>query len=184
MGLCLAADLRGLCSNRSFLLQDLHISGCDGLVAFPGGFKASTPPFCWSTHSFCSLELYFCYVWLTKCCSRVIFSFLVTYSARLIFQFCVADLIATRSLQPSLYHCWTKVILSKRKGIYFLKGYFLFPLRRQGNKTKKKKKKLLLLILVLNLLSTSSPLSFNLGICFCTQIQNSLFLFNIKYIYH
>merc|ERR1711873_172519 len=114
------------------------------------------------------MGLYFCYVWLTKCCSRVIFSFLVTYSARLIFQFCVADLIATRSLQPSLYHCWTKDILSKRKGIYFLKGYFLFPLRRQGNKQKKKKKKkkkLLLLILVLILLSTSSPLSFNLGIC-------------------
>merc|ERR1712163_4945 len=36
--LCLAAD-------RSFLLQDLHLSGCDGLVAFPGGFEASAPPF-------------------------------------------------------------------------------------------------------------------------------------------
>merc|ERR1711873_33781 len=96
------------------------------------------------------------------------FSFLVTYSARLIFQFCVADLIATRSFQPSLYHCWTKDILSKRKGIYFLKGYFLFPLGGDGEKKKKKKKKkkkLLLLILVLILLSTSSPLSFNLGIC-------------------
>ena len=176
--LCLAADLRGLCSNRSFLLQDLHISGCDGLVAFPGGFKASTPPFCWSTHSFCSFGSF---LLLLRQAYKVLqsgyfFIFLVTYSARLIFHFCVADLIATRSFQPSLYHCWTKDILSKRKGIYFLKGYFLFPLRRQGNNYKKKKK-LLLLILVLNLLSTSSPLSFNLGICFCTQIQNSLFLF-------
>merc|ERR1712243_372738 len=63
------------------------------------------------------------------------------HSARLIFQFCVADLIATRSLQPSLYHCWTKDILSKRKGIHFLKGYFLFPLRRKGNIKKRKKKK-------------------------------------------
>merc|ERR1712240_182813 len=79
----------------------------------------------------------FCYVRLTKCCSQVIFSFLVTYSARLIFHFCVADLKATRSFQPSLYHCWTKDILSKRKGIYILKGYFLFPLRRQGNDKKK-----------------------------------------------
>merc|ERR1712240_989354 len=71
------------------------------------------------------------------------FSFLVTYSARLIFHFCVADLIATRSSQPSLYHCWTKDILSKRKGIYILKGYFSFPTRRQGNAQKKKEKKTL-----------------------------------------
>merc|ERR1712240_169105 len=145
----------------------------------------STPPFCWSTHSFCTFKSYISVTYgLQSVAVGLFFSFLVTYSARLIFQFCVADLIATRSFQPSLYHCWTKDILSKRKGIYFLKGYFLFPLRRQGNNKIKKKKKLLLFILVLNLLSTSSPLSFNLGICFCTQIQNSLFLFNIKYIYH
>ena len=173
--LCLAADLRGLCSNRSFLLQDLHISGCDGLVAFPGGFKASTPPFCWSTHSFCSLRVIFLLRMAYKVLQSGYFFIFGDHSARLIFQFCVADLIATRSFQPSLYHCWTKDILSKRKGIYFLKGYFLFPLRRQGNN--KKKKKTIIIILVLNLLSTSSPLSFNLGICFCTQIQNSLFLF-------
>merc|ERR1712112_32146 len=73
------------------------------------------------------------------------FSFLVTYSARLIFHFCVADLIATRSSQPSLYHCWTKDILSKRKGIYILKGYFSFPTRRQGNAKKKKKKKTIII---------------------------------------
>merc|ERR1712239_55670 len=102
-------------------------------------------------------EFYFCCIRLTKCCSQVIFSFLVTYSARLIFHFCVADLKATRSFQSSLYHCWTKDILSKRKGIYILKGYFSFPPRRQGN-AKKKKKNPLSLILILNLLSTSSPL--------------------------
>merc|ERR1712243_382658 len=141
MGLLLAAGLRGSWFDGSFLLQDLHFNGCDGLVPLPGGFEASTPPLCWPTHSFCSLEsFYFCCVRLTKCCSRIIFSFLVTYSARLIFHFCVADLIATRSFQPSLYHCWTKDILSKRKGIYILKGVFSFPLGRQGNAKKKKRK--------------------------------------------
>merc|ERR1712243_192564 len=85
--------------------------------------------------------VYFCCARLTKCCSRVIFSFLVTYLARLIFHFCVADLKATRSSQPSLYHCLTKDILSKRKGIYILKGYFSFPTRRQGNNINKKKEK-------------------------------------------
>merc|ERR1712112_548781 len=39
-------------------------------------------------------EFYFCCVRLTKCCSQVIFHFLVTYSARLLFHFCVADLKA------------------------------------------------------------------------------------------
>merc|ERR1712240_345335 len=36
----LAADLSGYWYDRSFLLQDLHFNGCDGLVALPGGFEA------------------------------------------------------------------------------------------------------------------------------------------------
>merc|ERR1712121_420432 len=138
-----------------------HFNGCDGLVAFPGGFEASTPPFCWSTHSFCSFGSLFLLRQAYKVLQLGFFSFLVTSSARLIFHFCVADLKATRSFQPSLYHCWTKDILSKRKGIYILKGYFAFPPRRQGN-GKKKKKTLFIILILLNLLSTSSPLSFNL----------------------
>merc|ERR1711873_139360 len=60
----------------SFLHQDLHFNGCDGLVTFPGGFEASTPPLCRPTHSYCSLGGFsFCYVRLTKCCSQVTFSF-------------------------------------------------------------------------------------------------------------
>merc|ERR1711873_105783 len=114
-------------------------------------------------------EFYSCCVRLTKCCSRVIFSFLVTYSARLIFHFCVADLKATQIVptQPAPLF-GRRIYFQNVRAFIFLKGYFLFPLRRQGN-NKKKKKKLLLFILVLNLLSTSSPLSFNLGNCFCTQ---------------
>merc|ERR1712240_374099 len=38
--LLLAADLSGYWYDRSFLLQDLHFNGCDGLVALPGGFEA------------------------------------------------------------------------------------------------------------------------------------------------
>merc|ERR1712243_155443 len=34
---------------------------------------------------------------------------------------------------PACTTVWTKDILSKRKGIYILKGYFSFPTRRQGN---------------------------------------------------
>merc|ERR1712112_148118 len=34
---------------------------------------------------------------------------------------------------PACTTVWTKDILSKRKGIYILKGYFSFPPRRQGN---------------------------------------------------
>merc|ERR1712112_619888 len=116
------------------LLQDLHLSGCDGLVAFPGGYEASTPPFVGLPIPFALSGVLFLLRQAYKVLqSGYFFHFLVTYSARLIFHFCVADLIATRSFQPSLYHCWTKEILSKRKGIYILKGYFSFPLRRQGN---------------------------------------------------
>merc|ERR1711873_48292 len=99
--LLLAAGLRGLWFDRIFLFQDLHFNGCDGLVTFPGGFEASTPPLCWLTHSLLPLMgLLFCYVRLTKCCSQVIFFiFLVTYSACLIFHFCVADLKAIQNVQ-------------------------------------------------------------------------------------
>merc|ERR1712240_828533 len=83
--------------DRSFLLQDLHFNGCDGLVAFPGGFEASTPPFCWSTHSFCSFGSFTSVAsGLQSVAVGSFFHFLVTYSARLIFHFCVADLKATQ----------------------------------------------------------------------------------------
>merc|ERR1711873_366438 len=111
--------------DRIFLLHDLYFNGCDGLVTFPGDFEASTPPLCRPTHSLLPLlGPSICYVRLTKYCSQVIFfHFLVTYSARLIFNFCVADLKAIQNVpnQPVTYF-GRQDLLSKRKGIYFLKG--------------------------------------------------------------
>merc|ERR1711873_196629 len=131
--LYLAADLRGLCSNRSFLLQDLHISGCDGLVAFPGGFKASTPPFCWSTHSFCSLRALFLLRMAYKVLQSGYFFIFGDLLSTPHFPFlcCRPDSNTIVPTQP--VPLLDEGILSKRKGIYILKGYFTFPPRRQGN---------------------------------------------------
>merc|ERR1712240_298420 len=83
----------------SFLLQDLHFNGCDGLVALPGGFEASTLPLCWPSRSYCSLGSFIPVAsGLQSVAVELFFSFLVTYSARLIFHFCVADLIATQNV--------------------------------------------------------------------------------------
>merc|ERR1712240_319341 len=95
--LLLAAGLRGLGFDGSFLLQDLHFNGCDGLVTFPGGFEAPTPPLCRPTHSYCSLGSFISVTsGLQSVAVKLFFHFLVTYSARLIFHFCVADLKATQ----------------------------------------------------------------------------------------
>merc|ERR1712121_429895 len=81
----------------SFPLQDLHFNGRDGLVALPGGFGASTPPLCWPTRSYCSLGSFISVAsGLQSVAVKLFFHFLVTYSARLIFHFCVADLKATQ----------------------------------------------------------------------------------------
>merc|ERR1712112_303385 len=101
--LLLAAGLRGSWFDGSFLLQDLHFNGCDGLVTFPGGSEASTPPLCRPTHSYCPLRGFNSVTsGLQSVAVKLFFHFLVTYSARLIFHFCVADLKATQNvpIQP------------------------------------------------------------------------------------
>merc|ERR1712121_412535 len=98
MGL-LAAGLRGSWFDGSLLLQDLHFNGCDGLVTFPGGFEVSTLPLCRPTHSYCSLGGFNSVTsGLQSVAVKLFFHFLVTYSARLIFHFCVADLKATQNV--------------------------------------------------------------------------------------
>ena len=61
-------------------------------------------------------------------------SFLVTYSARLLFHFCVADLKATQNVrnQPCT-NFGRQGSTFKSKAIYFLKGYSAFLQRRQRN---------------------------------------------------
>merc|ERR1712240_886193 len=73
---------------------------------------------------------------LTKCCSQVIFNykFLVTYSARLLSHFCVADLKATQNVQNQpCTNFGRQGSTFKSKAIYFLKGYSAFLLRRRRN---------------------------------------------------
>merc|ERR1712240_558527 len=106
---------------RNFLYQDFHFNGRDGLVTFPGGFAAFTPPLCRPTHSLLALPgPWNCYDRLTKCCSQVIFNFSVTYSARLLFHFCVADQKAIQNVrnQPCT-NFWTTGSSFKSKDIYF-----------------------------------------------------------------
>merc|ERR1712002_1336652 len=66
---------------------------------------------------------------------KLFFHFLVTYSARLIFHFCVADLKAIQYVrnQPVPYF-GRQDLLSKSKGIYFF-----FHLQKKKKKKKKKK---------------------------------------------
>merc|ERR1712112_720039 len=131
---------------------------------------------------------YFCCVRLTKCCSRVIFSFFGDLLSTPHFPFlcCRPDSNTIVPTQP--VPLLDKGILSKRKGIYILKGYFSFPPRRQGNAeyvfSLKKKKNI-------NINSNFKLIKYKFfhclltqGIVFCTTIQNSLFLFKTsKYIY-
>merc|ERR1712240_628248 len=73
---------------------------------------------------------------LTKCCSQVIFNykFLVTYSARLLSHFCVADLKATQNVQNQpCTNFGRQGSTFKNKAIYFLKGYSAFLQRRRRN---------------------------------------------------
>merc|ERR1711873_119135 len=100
-----------------------------------GRFCGFSPPLCWPTRSYCSfLEFYSCCVRLTKCCSRVIFSFGGDLLSTPHFPFlCCRPESNTELPDPACTTVWTKEILSKRKGIYILKGYFSFPPRRQGN---------------------------------------------------
>merc|ERR1712163_101554 len=89
--------------DRIFLLQDLHFNGCDGLVTSPGGFVASTPPLCRPTHCYCPLRGFDSVtLGLQSVAVKLFFHFLVTYSARLIFHFCVADLKATQNVPIQL----------------------------------------------------------------------------------
>merc|ERR1711873_239222 len=87
------------------------------------------------THGYCSLGGFsFCCVRLTKCCSQVIFSFFGDLLSTPHFSLlCCRPESNTYRPNPACTTVWTKDILSKRKGIYFLKGYFSFPQRRQGN---------------------------------------------------
>merc|ERR1712243_305556 len=82
---------------------------------------------------------YSCCVRLTKCCSQVIFSFFgdLLSTPHFPLLYCRPESNTDRP-NPACTTVWTKDILSKRKGIYILKGYFSFPLRRQGNAKKKK----------------------------------------------
>merc|ERR1711872_836789 len=96
---------------------------CDGLVALPGGFEASPPPLCWPTRSYCSLGSFI-----------PVASGLQSVAVELFFPFlCCRPESNTDRPNPACTTVWTKDILSKRKGIYILKGYFSFPPRRQGN---------------------------------------------------
>merc|ERR1712112_565836 len=81
-----------------------------------------------------SPEFYVCCVRLTKCCSRVIFSFCGDLLSTPHFPLlCCRPDSNTERPDPACTTVWTKEILSKRKGIYILKGYSSFPPRRQGN---------------------------------------------------
>merc|ERR1712163_29168 len=69
-------------------------------------------------------------------CSQVIFNykFLVTYSACLLFHFCVADLKATQNIRNQPYTNFGRQGSTfKSKAIYFLKGYSAFLQRRRRN---------------------------------------------------
>merc|ERR1712121_76392 len=110
------------------------MGGCDGLVALPGGFGLL--PRHWLAYPFLLLfrEFYSCCVRLTKCCSRVIFSFGGDLLSTPHFPFlCCRPESNTERPDPAFTTVWTKEILSKCKGIYILKGYFSFPPRCQGN---------------------------------------------------
>merc|ERR1712240_419746 len=61
-----------------------------------GGFS---PPLCWPTRSYCSLQSFMSVAsGLQSVAVELFFHLVVTYSARLIFHFCVADLIATQNV--------------------------------------------------------------------------------------
>merc|ERR1712121_242307 len=135
----------------SFLLRDLHFNGCDGLVALPGGFEASTPPLCWPTRSYCSLGSFIPVAsGLQSVAVGVFFIFGDLLSTPHFPILCCRPESNTDRPNPACTTVWTKDILSKRKGIYILKGYFSFPPRRQGNA--KKKKKTLLINSIFNLI--------------------------------
>merc|ERR1712082_399560 len=111
-------------------MGDLHFNGCDGLVTFPGGFEASTPPFCWSTHSFCSFGSF---LLLLRQAYKVLqssyfFIFLVTYSARLIFRFCVADLKAIQNVQNQPVPLFGRRIYFQKVRAFIFERVLFIPL--------------------------------------------------------
>merc|ERR1712240_799007 len=127
---------------------------------------------------------------LTKCCSQVIFNykFLVTYSARLLFHFCVADLKATQNVQNQpCTNFGRQGSTFKSKAIYFLKGYSAFLQRHRRNvkifcffkpskkflsRVPKEKK---------NLSSTSSAIvCLTVGLGFCTKFNVGCFIKKTK----
>ena len=64
-----------------------------------GRFWGFSPPLCWPTRSYCSLQSFMSVAsGLQSAAVELFFHFVVTYSARLIFHFCVADLIATQNV--------------------------------------------------------------------------------------
>merc|ERR1712082_282134 len=152
------------------LLQDLHFNGCDGLVALPGGFEAS-PRHCVGLPVLIALFRVLC---LLRQAYKVLqssyfFHFVVTYSARLIFHFCVADLIATQIVPTQPYHCLDEGNTFKTSGHLYFERVLFIPSEASREcltcffNLKKKKKKNIILNPNFKLIKYKFFHSFNLG---------------------
>merc|ERR1712082_14489 len=119
------------------------------------------------TRSLCSLQSFLSVAsGLQSVAVELFFHFVVTYSARLIFHFCVADLIATQNVptQPVPLSGRRKYFQNVRH-LYFERVLFIPSEASRECLTcflifSKKKKKTLFYIPILNLLSTSSSIVF------------------------
>merc|ERR1712082_526376 len=79
------------------------------------------------TRSYCSLLGFLSVAsGLQSVAVELCFHFVVTYSARLIFHFCVADLIATQNVPTQPYHCLDEGNTFKTSGhLYFERVLFI-----------------------------------------------------------
>merc|ERR1711955_400 len=122
---------------------------------------------------------------------KLFFHFLVTYSARLIFHFCVADLKAIQNVQHQpVPYFGRQDLLSKRKGHLFFERVLFIPLEASKECLKcflffqKKRKTMYIYKSQLKLIKYKlSHCLFNQGFCILHKIQNSLFRFKSFSIY-
>merc|ERR1712240_566855 len=122
-------------------------------------------PLCWPTRSYCSLQSFMSVAsGLQSVAVELFFSFGGDLLSTPHFPFlCCRPDSNTERPDPARTTVWTKEILSKRKGIYILKGYFFIP----SEASKEcltcflfKKKKTLNLNPNFKLISTSSSIVF------------------------
>merc|ERR1712240_982530 len=153
----------------SFLLQDLHFNGCDGLVTFLAGFEASTPPLCRPTHGYCPLRGFdSVMLGLPSVAVKLFFHFFGDLLSTPHFPLlCCRPESNTECPNPASTTIWTKDLLSKRKGIYFFERVLFIPYEASRECSTcflffhpKKNKKNLFVNSNLNLISTSSAIVF------------------------